>query len=156
MKMINMLSGTINGALVGSLMFCAWTARASENRIQVDQQECLARNIYFEARGESTQGQIAVAQVTMNRVHSSRYPNTVCEVVYQRRQFSWTHTVRDQTPRDAEAWERAQHLAEQVIEEQVGDPTNGATHYHTRSVNPSWARQLRRTVDIGVHRFYKQ
>lgn len=153
MKINNMLSGILNGALVcGTLLFCAWTADASEGSRQ---QECLARNIYFEARGESERGQVAVAQVTMNRVESSRWPNNVCDVVYQRRQFSWTHTVRDHTPRDAEAWERAQQIAEQVLEDQVEDPTNGATHYHARYVNPSWARQLRRTADIGVHLFYK-
>ena len=73
---------------------------------------CLARNVYFEARGEPEAGQYAVAEVTMNRKVSGRYPNTVCGVVYERQAFSWTAVDILPEP-EGEAWSRAQEIAEE-------------------------------------------
>ena len=68
---------------------------------------CLALNIYHEARGESLEGRLAVAAVTMNRVRDKRFPDRVCEGVWQPRQFSWTHDGRSDRPREAKAWKRS-------------------------------------------------
>ena len=83
---------------------------------QKDKRElrCLAQNIYFEARGERQAGQLAVGLVTMNRVNSKRFPNTVCKVVWQKRQFSWTHDGKSDRPTDMKAWKLAQKIAEFV------------------------------------------
>ena len=76
---------------------------------------CLAMNIYFEARSESTLGQHAVAQVTMNRVASDKYPNSVCDVVWQSGQFSWTNDGKSDVPKNKEAWEKAKHIAKRMV-----------------------------------------
>lgn len=115
---------------------------------------CLALNIYHEARGEPHSGQLAVAMVTMNRAEWE--PANVCAVVYQRGQFSWTHTKRDHAPRNAQAWRKAQKTAKAVIEGKHVDRTRGATHFHARRVQPSWSKSLERTVRIGNHIFYVQ
>ena len=71
----------------------------------------MALNIYHEARGEVTEGQIAVAQVTVNRAKDKRWPDTICGVVYQSKQFSWTHMIKDHKPTDDAAWKKAQVIA---------------------------------------------
>ena len=81
----------------------ALTAMMSMPTVDPQQHECLAMNIYHEARGERWEGQIAVAHVTMNRVAHDEWPNNVCDVVYQKKQFSWTHVVKDVKPRERKA-----------------------------------------------------
>ena len=127
-----------------------WERTSEEDR------ECLAMNVYHEARGESVIGQLAVAEVTLNRVELDYYPDTICEVVWQRRQFSWTHDGRSDTPQDREAWTRAQVVAHMAVEahEQGIDLTDGADHYHADWVRPSWADRDQVTRQIGVHIFY--
>jgi hypothetical protein len=125
---------------------------------------CLALNVYFEARGEPLVGQYAVAEVTMNRVASARYPASVCGVVYQKnwdplRQryvgaFSWTEFETRPAPRGAE-WERAQRVAESVYYQRHTPMLEGATHYHALYVKPSWSRERRPVARIGRHLFYK-
>ena len=82
---------------------------------------CLALNIYHEARDQSTAGQLAVAQVTVNRVESKHYPNTVCDVVYQKGKsicaFSWTCDGASDTPHEQEAWEKSQYLASMMLDD---------------------------------------
>ena len=90
---------------------------------------CLALNVYHEARGEPLDGQIAIAMVTMNR--ASWDAASVCDVVYERKQFSWTHRLDDFTPQEPEAWAIARGVAQQVIEGRHDDITYGATHFHT-------------------------
>ena len=121
---------------------------------------CLALNIYHEARDQSTAGQLAVAQVTINRVDSKHYPNTVCDVVYQKGTsicaFSWTCDGASDTPYEKKAWEKSQYLASMMLDDNNSiDVVNGATHYHTTSVNPYWADSLRRIKKVGDHIFYK-
>lgn len=108
---------------------------------------CLALNIYHEARGEPLEGQIAVAAVTLNRVADPRWPDTVCEVVYQPYQFSWT--INPPQVLEPEAFALAQKIAQEATQ----DPSYG-THYHATHVRPSWSRKLALLGQIGDHRFY--
>lgn len=115
---------------------------------------CLALNIYHEARGEPKTGQIAVAMVTMNRADWAAA--NVCQVVYERGQFSWTSSKRDPTPQEPKAWKKAQTIAKGVIDGDHHDTTGGATHFHAHRVRPDWSRTLEKTVRIGSHTFYTQ
>lgn len=116
--------------------------------------ECLAFNIYHEARSESIEGQIAVAQVTINRVNHKKWPNTICEVVYQPKQFSWTHLLKDHTPKEQKAYQNALIIARDVMIGNVDDPTYGAVFYHANYVNPDWSDYVDLTKVIGSHLFY--
>ena len=130
---------------------------------------CLALNTYHEAKNQSLVGQVATAQVVMNRVADSRYPNTVCEVVKQgpkykgsdvpvrhKCQFSWFCDGKDDTPKNEKAWRKAQDVAFLVIYDKIKlDVTEGATHYHATYVRPSWAKTKTRTTRIEKHIFYR-
>ena len=130
---------------------------------------CLALNIYHEARDQPFIGQVAVAQVVMNRVHDDRYPDDVCEVVTQgptyswkpdfpvrhRCQFSWYCDGKsDRTP-DQTAWEQALTIAQGVHTGNLDDFVEGATHYHATYVLPEWAETKTPVVQIGGHIFYR-
>lgn len=117
---------------------------------------CLALNVYFEARNQSVAGQVAVAQVTMNRVHSDKFPNDVCEVVYDHKQFSWYWDGKSDMPRDNEAWEQAQIIASAVLAGSGHVELEGVTHYHAVYVMPYWAKTMARVVVIDDHIFYKE
>ena len=113
--------------------------------------ECLAKNIYFEARGEPVEGQFAIAYVTLNRVDDERWPDSICDVVYQRSQFSWTR--HNQRINEARAWRRARRIAEQAIESHAEgeDNTEGAVYFNrTRALY--FHAPL--TVRIGNHSFF--
>jgi len=144
----------------------ATPVRALGDRARHLEQErrCLATGVYFEARGETYLGQMAVAEVIVNRVASKYYPNTICGVVFQgsyRRtgcQFSFTCDGESDRPRDLHAWRKAQYLAslvtmgilrERLIAENV-------THYHADYVEPFWASSLYRVAKIGRHIFYSR
>ena len=115
---------------------------------------CLAMNIYFEARGESRRGQLAVAAVTLNRKRSPHYPDSICAVVWQSRQFSWTHQAVWHRPRNDRAWRFAMKLANEVYHNKVKLPVVRATHFHARYVAPEWSTQMKRVARIGKHLFY--
>ena len=121
------------------------------------QMECLAQNIYFEARGESIVGQYAVAQVVMNRVFSHIYPDSVCKVVYQSNQFSW---VKEETHKilDGKQWVDALKVAYNVLTNDVPYskmiPSN-VLFYHTKTVHPTWDHSMVRVATIGNHIFYR-
>jgi spore germination cell wall hydrolase CwlJ-like protein len=125
-------------------------------------ERCLANAVYFESRGESLRGQIAVAQVVLNRAFSGYYPSDVCGVVYQNahRRLSCQFTfacdrVRDVVG-DQEAWKRATRVAKAALDGKVWLPQIGkATHYHASWVNPLWVRKMRKLSRIGVHSFYR-
>jgi len=126
---------------------------------------CLARNIYYESRGEPIEGQEWVAWVTINRANHSRYPSTICNVVHQCNrnnvcQFSWVSSNRNARPRDQEAWERSVSIAVNVILEDVfnenADPTNGAIMFHANYVSPRWRHSYERVDQIGAHIFYRE
>jgi spore germination cell wall hydrolase CwlJ-like protein len=117
---------------------------------------CLAKNIYFEARGQSYEGQKAVAFVTLNRVRSPLYPNNICEVVWQYKQFSWTHDGYSNQPKDIKSFKIATALAIYVYNKygQVIDPTNGAIMFHANYVRPYWRHEYQLSTIIGDHIFY--
>jgi N-acetylmuramoyl-L-alanine amidase len=131
--------------------------------------ECLAKNIYFESRNQSRLGQIAVAQVTLNRVTDLRYPDTVCDVVEQgvknrdgsmRRhmcQFSWYCDGLPDNPLNEEMWAQSYERAYEATEMyyQGIDITDGSTHYHTQNVDPHWAPSLIKTMRVDDHIFYR-
>jgi len=115
--------------------------------------ECLAKNIYHEARGEPFHGQIAVALVTVNRVASGLFQNTICKVVYANRQFSWT-LDKTKKIRDLKAWASAVELATAVLSRQIYQPDFTAVYFHTKQVQPKWAKTKTITARIGNHIFY--
>ena len=151
--MKNILSGSMTLALMLSLGACITIV----TKEYAEAKECLALNVYHEARGESEEGQYAVAHVTMNRVDSSKHGNTVCEVVYARKQFSWTWLIDDHRPKDLYAYHKAKLIAADVLGERVEDNTGGADHYHADYVSPNWATEeyMNKTTTIGTHIFYK-
>ena len=131
---------------------------------------CLALNVYHEAKNQSLIGQIAVAQVVMNRVKDERYPDNVCDVVYQgqyykwqpdlpirdRCQFSWYCDGKSDKPnKDTFAWEQAVTVAHGVYYGNLDDFVEGATHYHADYVLPEWASSKTYITRIDDHIFYR-
>ena len=136
---------------------------------------CMAKNIFFEAAVESTAGKLAVAHVTLNRVDSKWFPNTVCEVVYEgphytasdgqqlpkrdRCQFSWYCDGKGDDPREgSKLWEDSQELAKYVLlrQEELPDITDGALHYHASYIAaPRWTARKKITTKIDTHIFYR-
>jgi hypothetical protein len=125
------------------------------------QWRCLAEAIYFEARGQPTAGQIAVAEVILNRVDSANYPDTVCEVVRQgeeRRgacQFSYRCDGKPEIVTERAAWAKAGKIAHLMMNGRPRTLTRNATHFHTARVRPGWSRRLTQTARIGDHVFYR-
>ena len=123
---------------------------------------CLSEALYFEARGEALEGIFGVAEVILNRVDDRRYPRTICGVVNQgtgeryRCQFTYTCDGRPETIRDQSAYAKVAKVARIMVDGAPRTLTNGATHYHTKSVNPRWARVFPRTTTIGYHHFYRE
>jgi spore germination cell wall hydrolase CwlJ-like protein len=125
--------------------------------------KCLTQAIYFEARGEPVRGQIAVAQVVMNRVFSGYYPNTVCGVVFQNAnrhlacQFTFAcDGIPIDVVREPDAFERAKKIAAETLDGQLWLPEVGkATHYHAYWVHPSWVHEMTKMYKLGVHTFYR-
>jgi len=139
--------------------------------VNSEELECMSKNIYFEAAMESTAGKLAVAQVTMNRVRSTHYPNTVCKVITQgihykngfpvkdRCQFSWYCDGKlDEPQTTSSMWRASQEIAKYVLTTpDLKDITDGATHYHADYISsPRWASPRRRTVEIDTHIFYNK
>lgn len=135
--------------------------KRAEAENMLAQTECLATAIYYEARSETYSGQLGVAEVIMNRVKDHRYPNSVCDVVYQGAtrttgcQFTFTcDGAMSKQPR-GEKWQKAQSIAAHVIMDLNEGKTGGATHYHATYVNPVWNSGLIKTNKIGTHIFYR-
>jgi spore germination cell wall hydrolase CwlJ-like protein len=154
----------------------AYEPKLSEYKNEV---RCLAQNIYFEARDQLIKGQIAVALVTINRVESRRFPNTICKVIHQgsrydngeikkdKCHFSWYCDGKSDRPRDRLAWKismlisRAMLLQPGVHIKRYGEPwpiedfLHGATHYHRVDISPYWNRKMIKVATIGDHVFWK-
>lgn len=140
----------------------------AENIHRAKEAECLATNIYHEARNEGLTGQRAVAWATLNRVHSDKYPDTICDVVYQavlndngipvrnQCQFSWFCDGKSDLIDDAASWNRSVEIAEEVMNAygKETDPTNGAFMYHSYHVDPYWSSSYEKTARIDSHIFY--
>tara|TARA_R110000868_G_scaffold91679_5_gene254061 strand:+ start:6554 stop:7354 length:801 start_codon:yes stop_codon:yes gene_type:complete len=125
------------------------------------ERRCLVEGIYYEARGENAKGQLAVAEVVLNRVLSGRYPSSICGVVFQgassgRCQFSFACGNSMKHPRNKVAWRKAQRLAHYVLSGQVNKSIIGtATYYHATYVSPYWAPHMVEVAKIGQHVFYR-
>lgn len=125
---------------------------------------CLAKNVYYEARGEPLEGQFGVAEVTMNRVLDPRYPETVCEVVYQQRwdyirkrhvsAFSWTEFDTVEEPQGRE-WTIAKSVADAAFHGRRTQTLQGAVHFHATHIQPSWSQGKEPVARIGRHMFYR-
>ena len=116
--------------------------------------DCLAKNVYYESRGEPMVGQYAVAEVTMNRVASSDFPDSVCDVVYARGAFSWTASDSLKEPYGFEWW-RAQTVARSVHGNHASPYVGDALFYHATYVSPRWAQTRPQIALIGGHLFYR-
>lgn len=126
--------------------------------------DCLSRNIYFEASGESLEGKIWAGFVPKNRADDGKFPNTICEVIHQKSrgvcQFSWVcqrknHVPILRNPLDHQVWEESRWVARGILSGEIQDPTGGALYYHTDKVNPVWNRKMHQTGKVGTHRFFK-
>lgn len=115
---------------------------------------CLALNVYWEARNQPFAGQLAVAQVTMNRVRDARYGDSVCDVVYEHKQFSWFWDGKPDTPREKRAWEKAYLVASAAMDGSGHVELQGVTHYHAVYIKPYWKGYMVQVAMIGDHLFY--
>ena len=135
---------------------------AAEKVEQEKQLECLALNVYYETHARSLADAMAVTDVVLNRVETTRYPNTPCEVVHQGYkkgnrycQFSWCCDGKSDVPHDDEAWEKSRKFARDMyIHGEFRGITEGATHYHATYSKPFWSKKLNRIARIGAHIFY--
>lgn len=145
------------------------STKLPKNKVITDY-HCHLANLFFEARGESEIGMQAVAKVTMNRVLSNRYPDSTCAVVFQRKQFSWTHQQpwhrieavmtgaieKRLSGPDKVAYERAKIIAEKTVNGKLSLPKlKRSLHYHADYVKPKWASEMRPVAKIGTHIFYE-
>lgn len=125
-----------------------------------DQFQCLATALYFEARGEGVEGQVAVAEVILNRVANAEYPSTICGVVNQAStqgcQFSYVCDGKSDAIGDRPAFDQAGRIARAMMDGAPRRLTAGATHFHTPQVKPDWSRRFTKTATIGDHIFYRQ
>ena len=148
---------TIGLAIMAILLFCSQSL--SETCDYERQIEVLALNMYHEARGEGLDGMQMVGEVTLNRVEHEYFPDNVCEVVYQRSQFSWTRNNSNTIPsKDDEMWKIALEMAENLINGEIEFFDNGATHFlNPRRVSrmPRWSRNFERVGRVGNHVFYQ-
>jgi spore germination cell wall hydrolase CwlJ-like protein len=139
-------------------------SRAEAARQRARDIQCLAENIYFEARGETLQGQYAVAEVTMNRLASPFFPKTICDVVHDTRwdparkrlvaHFSWT-AFKLRLESGSDAWKQATEVATDVYDGDYQPVVANALFYHATSVTPYWASSKRFVARIGSHIFYR-
>jgi spore germination cell wall hydrolase CwlJ-like protein len=133
-----------------------------DEKSRAKSEKCLAEAVYFEARGEAVRGQIAVAQVVMNRTFSGFYPNTVCGVVYQNKhrhfacQFTFACDNIADVVREPDMWDRARKIAKAMLDGQLWLPeVDKSTHYHAYWVRPSWVSEMKKMYKFGVHTFYR-
>lgn len=135
-------------------LFTVTTAQAKSPEQQI---QCLAKNMYYEARGEGEKGMVAVGHVVMNRVESGKFPSTPCSVIYQRNrsacQFSWVCGRKSAYNR--EQYNVALNLARKIYFGNSIDITRGALYFHAKYVRPQWSSSFKRTAHIGNHIFYR-
>jgi spore germination cell wall hydrolase CwlJ-like protein len=134
----------------------------NDEKSRAREEKCLAEAVYFEARGEAVRGQIAVAQVVMNRAFSGKYPTTACGVVYQNKhrhlacQFTFACDNNADVIREPDMWDRAKKIAKAMLDGQIWLPEVGkSTHYHAYYVHPSWVSEMTKLYKFGVHTFYR-
>jgi spore germination cell wall hydrolase CwlJ-like protein len=117
--------------------------------------DCLANAVYFEARSEPIEGQLAVAEVVLNRAASGRYPTDLCSVITQKAQFSFIRRGKfPRADRASEAWKKAVAIAAIARQKLAGNLPSGVLWYHATYVSPSWGKRLTKQTQIGLHIFY--
>lgn len=134
-----------------ALCLCLSPSLAGSSKGISSELKCLADNVYFEARGEQFKGKLAVAAVTLNRLKSPDYPKTICKVVYQPSQFSWTKSKHKIT--DLYAWTDSLLAASMAMEDSKVLGNFPATHFHTKSIKTNW--RATKVATIGQHIFYR-
>ena len=142
-----------------ALAIIAGLVGQAPDKIDVNEISCMAANIYHEARGESDRGMAFAAGVTLNRVASKRYPDTICGVVLQRKQFSWTHDGKIDRPKDLAQITRAIFIAYDVMTGSLLPNTQGATHYYAHgkvSKLHKWMQTFERVAVVGNHTFMRK
>lgn len=149
--------------LISFMLLVVANVAEADSSYYTDDRTCLALNIYHEARSEAVAGYLAVGMVTLNRVKNKRYPNTICKVVWQSRQFSWTKDGKHDRPLEKKAWKHSKLIANylyatyelySVITNGSIDITDGAIYYYAHDlVNPYWASKIHITKIIGNHTF---
>jgi N-acetylmuramoyl-L-alanine amidase len=152
--------------LCALLCFASFPAYSKTLMVGEEQLTCLAKNIYMEARGESLAGQIAVGLVTINRVYDKRFPNTICEVVFQSKkdkkgnplrhkcQFSWYCDGKSDKIYDWKTYKRIKELSMRIVAGMYSGMVEGATYYHADYVQPDWSLEYRTITQIDDHIFY--
>jgi N-acetylmuramoyl-L-alanine amidase len=127
---------------------------ADKNVVNIDQNEaiCLAKNIYHEARGEPKLGKLAVAQVTLNRTKSRNFPKTICSVVYQKYQFSWTLITKK---RESNGYKKFLNLAYEIIRKEKAIENTKILYFHNKNITPKWAYTKQPELRVGNHIFYR-
>ena len=163
----------LGGMLFGAfLMFILLLPTRAYGYDENNDRFCLAQNIYFEAGNQPFAGRYAVGNVTMNRVDDLQFPNTVCEVVYQAKeyktswtgktipvrgmcQFSWYCDGKSDEPKDSKTWIESIRIADMILNEPTIDVTSGALWYHANYILPYWADHLEYVITIEDHIFYK-
>lgn len=183
MKLLDVAAGAVNGAVIAAMVavgFVGVTEARAEARlatVTAEDRECLAKNIFFEARNQTLEGRVAVAWVTLNRVEDSSFPGSICRVVHQANrdangnpirhqcQFSWYCDGKsDRIPNNPiaqRAWEDAQLIADVVLLDWARgrtehSPVQNAVYYHADYVSPHWARSFTEVVQIDSHIFYER
>jgi spore germination cell wall hydrolase CwlJ-like protein len=158
--------------LLFSLVFVAGFSQPSANiheKIRIleldDDVYCHAQNLYFETSGEPYKGKVAVIFVVSNRVKDQRWPNNVCEVIWQKKwkrkkkrfisQFSWTTDGKSDTPRNVKEWYQSLVIAQAWQNNKLRNTIGNATHYHSVTVKPWWRKKYKHVASIGRHIFYK-
>jgi spore germination cell wall hydrolase CwlJ-like protein len=143
----------------GVLLLMLSLAAQSQQQVKEEHVEryCLTQALYYEARGEGVQGQLAVADVVLQRQRSKYHPDTICDVVYEPYQFSFVSDGSTLREIDIEAWNKADDLAGRILRREVKTTLTGrALFYHTKAVRPDWADTMVKTAEIGNHIFYRR
>lgn len=179
-RLYDIAAGAMNGAIIAAMVsvgITGVTRAQAEHRLQTVTEEdrhCLAQNIFWEARNQTVEGQVAVAWVTLNRMEDDRFPGSICRVVYQANrdsngnpirnqcQFSWYCDGKsDRIPSNTvaqRAWQDAQLIADVVLLDwarQEASPVQNATYYHADYVTPRWARNFTEVATVDSHIFYE-
>ena len=166
--MKNTTAFSIKITLGACLLLAPIAAGSSLVKQYINDLSCMTANLFFEARGEPVQGKVAVAEVTKNRVASKHYPDSICAVVFQRKQFSWTFQhnwktiekiligdIKHLKPEDKKAYNTALQVAGDTLTSYNKILPEDALHYHATYVNPYWTRGMQKFTKIGSHVFYR-
>ena len=166
MKPVSAAQPTVTPDLLAAYVASGYEPTAKRAEVANAERDCLAQAIYHEARGESAAGQLAVANVIVNRARSDKYPSSLCGVIYQganqgryRCQFTFACDGRGDAPGERQAWARSMALAKDVYAEyatgeEIGAVPDSVLFYHTTNVRPSWSYTFSRVAEVGSHIFY--